>query len=829
MKIQLLAILKVQAAFGAVMIALLIVGLVAYRSVLASFDSAQWARHTNEVLEHLANLRLGVENIENGYRDFALSGADTFLQTSRANASFVHNEQRALRVLTADNPRQQARLSTITDLLQRMVRQGDTIVGLRRTPAAEEAAALIRSGQDDPILDALRVAARDMEVEEQRLLRERNSAAVIRYRETRVALIVGSTLALLIAALSGWRVARDRTERKGAEERLKRLNRLYAMVTGINALMVRARDRTDVFNRSCQTAVEHGEFEMAWIAIVDPNENRIVPVAWAGLDKPAMSAIERHFSSSEGTLEGKTLAARAIREKAAAVSNNVQNDESLIFGKMHAESGVRSLAVLPLIVSDNAIGVFALYTSKPEFFDAAGMQLLTELAGNVAFAIDHLERQERLDRLSYYDALTGLANRRSFLERVTQYMLSAADAGHKMAVFVIDLERFKKLNDSLGRSAGDALLKQVAEWLGQNAENASLVARLDADHFAVVLPKVMYEANVARVLEKTIAAFMKHEFSLNDAVYRMAAKIGVAVFPDDGSDADTLFNNAEAALKKAKASRDRYLFYAQKMTETVAMSVGIENRLRRALEREEFVLHYQPKVNIASGKLTGAEALIRWNDPVSGLTLPGRFIPILEETGLIHDVGRWALRKAIEDYQRWRNHGLPAVRIAVNVSPLQLRNQNFVAEIQQAVSVAADAAAGLQLEITESVIMQDVNHSIGSLLAIRALGVTIAIDDFGTGFSSLNYLAKLPVDTLKIDRSFVVEMVSATGGLTLVSVIINLAHALKLNTVAEGVETEEQLRQLRYLGCDEMQGYFFGKPVPVESFEQKYMSFSPSA
>jgi diguanylate cyclase (GGDEF)-like protein len=829
MKIQWPAILKVQVAFGAVMTALLVVGIVAYRSVFASFESAQWAQHTNEVLEHLANLRLGTENIENGYRDFALSGGDAFLQSSRANTSLVDNEQKALRVLTADNPRQQTRLSIITDLLQRMVQRGDTMVGLRRTPAAEEAAALIRSGQDDPLLDALRVAARDMEVEEQRLLRERNSAAVKRYRQTQVALIVGSALALLIAAVSGWQVARDRTERKGAEEKLKRLNRLYAIVTGINALMVRVRDRADLFNRACQTAVEHGEFEMAWIAIVDPNENRIVPVAWAGLDKPVMAAIERHFSSSEGTLRGKTLAARAIREKAAAVSNDVQKDESLIFGKMHAASGIRSLAVLPLVVADDAIGVFSLYTSKPEFFDAAGMLLLTELAGNVAFAIDHLERQERLDRLSYYDTLTGLANRRSFLERVTEYMTSAADGGHKMALFLIDLERFKKLNDSLGRPAGDALLKQVAEWLAQNAGNANLVARLDADHFAVVLPKVMYEANVARVLEKTIAAFMKHEFSLNGTVYRMAAKIGVAVFPDDGSDADTLFNNAEAALKKAKASRDRYLFYAQKMTETVAISVGIENRLRRALEREEFVLHYQPKINIVSGKLTGAEALIRWNDPVSGLTMPGRFIPILEETGLIHDVGRWALRKAIEDHQRWRNDGLSAVRVAVNVSPLQLRNQNFVAEIQQAVSVAPDAAAGLQLEITESVIMQDVNHSIGSLLAIRALGVTIAIDDFGTGFSSLNYLAKLPVDTLKIDRSFVVEMVSATGGLTLVSVIINLAHALKLNTVAEGVETEEQLRQLRLLGCDEMQGYLFGKPVPVESFEQKYMSFSPSA
>jgi diguanylate cyclase (GGDEF)-like protein len=823
MKMQLPIIQKVQVAFGALMTVLLIVGIVAYRSVLVSSESAQSAQHTNEVLAHLANLRLGMENIENGYRDFALSGADTFLQWSRVNTSLVDNEQKALRALTADNPHQQRRLSIVTDVLQRMVQRGDSIVRMRGTPAAEDTAALIRSGQDDPLLDAFRVAARDMEAEEQQLLRERKSAAVNRFREAQVALIVGSTLALLIAAFSGWQVARDRKERKGAEDRLKHLNRLYAMVTGITASMVRVRDRADLFNRACQTAVEHGEFEMAWIAVVDTNENRIVPVAWAGRDEPVMSVIRGLFASSEGTLEGKTLAAQAIREKAAVVSNDVQTDERLVFGKMHAESGIRSLVVIPLIVADNAIGVFTLYTSKPEFFDAAGLLLLTELAGNVAFAIDHLERQERLDRLYYYDTLTGLANRRSFLERVTQYMLSAADDGHKMAVFLIDLERFKKLNDSLGRSAGDALLKQVAEWLAQNAGNANLVARLDADHFAVVLPKAMYEANVARVLEKTIAAFMKHEFSLNDAVYRMAAKFGVAVFPDDGTDADMLFNNAEAALKKAKASRDRYLFYAQKMTETVAMSLGIENRLRRALEREEFVLHYQPKVNIVSGKLTGAEALIRWNDPVSGLTLPGRFIPILEETGLIHDVGRWVLRKAIEDYQRWRNDGLPAVRIAVNVSPLQLRNRNFVSEIQQAISVAADAAAGLQLEITESVIMQDVNHSIGSLLAIRALGVTIAIDDFGTGFSSLNYLTKLPVDTLKIDRSFVVEMVSATGGLTLVSVIINLAHALKLNTVAEGVETEEQLRQLRLLGCHEMQGYLFGKPVPVESFEQKYM------
>ena len=829
MKMQLPLDLRVQVAFGAVMAVLLGVGVVAYRSVGASSESAQWAQHTNEVLEHLANLRWGVESMESGYRDFALSGADAFLQESRAGTLLADDEQRALRTLTADNPRQQDRLSSISQLRQRMAERGDTLIESRRSPAADDVASLFRSGRDDALLNAFRVAARDMELEEHRLLRERNSAAVNRYRETQLVVIVGSALALLMAALSGWRVARDRTERKKAEYGLKNLSRLYAMATGISASMVQVRDRAELFNRACRTAVDQGEFDMAWIAIIDSNDNRIVPVAWAGHDEPIMSIIKAHFASNEGTLQGNTLAAKVIRERAAIISNDVQTDHNLIFRKMHAESGVRSLAVFPLMVSGNPMGVIALYTSKPEFFDTAGLLLLSELAANVAFAVDHLDRQERLDRLANYDTLTGLANRRSFLERVTQCMLSAGKSGHKMAVFLIDLERFKKLNDSLGRAVGDALLKQVAEWLARNAESADLVARLDADHFAAVLPRVMSEANVARALERTIVAFMKHEFGLNDAAYRMAAKIGVAVFPDDGTDADTLMNNAEAALKKAKASRERYLFYAQKMTETVAMSVGIENRLRRALEREEFVLHYQPKVNIASGKVTGAEALIRWNDPVAGLTPPGRFIPILEETGMIHDVGRWALHKAMEDYQRWRNDGRSAVRISVNVSPLQLRNRDFVAEIQQAVSIAADAAAGLQLEITESVIMQDINLSIGSLLAIRALGVTIAIDDFGTGFSSLNYLAKIPVDTLKIDRSFVVEMASASGGLTLVSVIINLARALRLNSVAEGVETEEQLRQLRLLGCDEMQGYLFGKPVPVETFEQKYLSSFPSA
>jgi len=340
----------------------------------------------------------------------------------------------------------------------------------------------------------------------------------------------------------------------------------------------------------------------------------------------------------------------------------------------------------------------------------------------------------------------------------------------------------------------------------------------------MVMPEVKQGGDVARLLEKSMKAFLQHPFRLNDAVFRLPAKVGVAFYPDDGADADTLFRNVELALKKAKTSGERYLFYTQTLTEAMAGKLTLENQLRQALDNEEFVLHYQPKVNVASGKLTGAEALIRWNDPRTGLVPPGRFIPILEETGLIYEVGRWALRQAIADYLRWRAAGLPAVRIAVNVSPLQLRNASFVDEIRQVIGIDAHAVAGLELEITESLIMADGKHNIASLEAIRALGVTIAIDDFGTGFSSLSYLAKLPVDTLKIDRSFVIEMTTAAEGLTLVSTIINLAHSFKLNVVAEGVETEEQSRLLRLLTCDEMQGFLFSKPVPAEIFESQFLA-----
>ena len=616
-------------------------------------------------------------------------------------------------------------------------------------------------------------------------------------------------------------IGEDITEQTRSEASIKYLNRVLSVLSGINTLIVHVIDREELFREACNIAVEAGGFRMAMIVIVDQSTMLPVSVISAGKDEKLLKAVKDVMSSSDDMQT--TLVAQAMRENKAVIANDTQSDPRLLFGNQYAGAGVKSMTVIPLIISGEAVGALALYASEIEFFHEDEMKLLSELAGDIAYAIDHIDKQDRLNYLAYYDVLTGLANRSLFFDRAAQYIQSAISGGHKLAIGLIDLERFKNINDSLGRPAGDFLLKQVAEWLTQSTQDSNLLARIDADHFAFLVPEVNTDGNLAKQVDKLMAAFLEHSFRLNDAMFRIGIKVGIALFPDDGDDINILFGNAEAALKKAKASGDRFLFYTEKMSAAVAYKLTLENKLREAIDNEEFVLHYQPKANLVSGKVTGAEALIRWNDPRTGLVPPGMFIPVLEETGLIYEVGRWALRKAIEDNLRWRAAGLAAVRIAVNVSPLQLRNSNFLNEITQVISLDAHAAEGLELEITESLIMEDVQFSIDTLKSIRAMGITFAIDDFGTGFSSLSYLAKLPVDTLKIDRAFVIEM-DTPEGLALVSTIIILAHALKLRVVAEGVETEQQMRQLLSLNCDEMQGFLFSKPVPADIFEARFLA-----
>jgi diguanylate cyclase (GGDEF)-like protein/PAS domain S-box-containing protein len=618
-------------------------------------------------------------------------------------------------------------------------------------------------------------------------------------------------------------LVRDITARKEAETRIIHLNRVHAVLSGINTLIVRMRSRDELFTESCRIATEEGGFPMVWIGMLDRVMMRIVPMASVGVSEDYLEFVLEKSTLHAGSALGNTLLARAVREGRAIWENDLEFNTVVMFRAQLIAAGIRSMAVFPLSIAAEVVGVVVLYAAETDFFHAEELKLLAELTGDIAFAVDHIEKQERLDYIAYYDVLTGLANRGLFLERTEQYIRSAGAGESKLALFLIDLERFKNINDSLGRPAGDTLLQQVAQWLTGYVGDTNLLSRIGADHFGVMLPGIKRVEGVGRILEKTLHAFLAHEFAVAGGVLRISAKVGVAVYPEDGTDADTLFKHAESALKGAKSSGARYLCYTEEMTVSMAGRLSLENRLRQALERGEFVLHFQPKVNMLSGVLTGAEALLRWNDPMAGLVPPNRFISILEETGLIHEVGQWALHQAVAVYRRWRETGLRAVRISVNVSPHQLRNRGFVSEIEHALGDDALAAAGLELEITESVIMEDVRFSIASLRAIRALGVGIAIDDFGTGFSSLSYLARLPVHTLKIDRSFIIDMALSSEGLALVSTIVNLAHSLKLNAVAEGVETEEQYRLLRLLNCDEMQGYLFSKPLPLGIFEDKYL------
>jgi diguanylate cyclase (GGDEF)-like protein/PAS domain S-box-containing protein len=605
----------------------------------------------------------------------------------------------------------------------------------------------------------------------------------------------------------------DITEQKEADRKIKVLNRVYAMLSGINTLIVRVRDRDELLREACRVAVEHGGFLTAWIGLVDPTGAQVEPVARDGdlrnFDPTPLTVHE----TRPGT---RRLVGNAVATMKPVVVNDARNDPKIADRKSLARRGVNSLAVLPLFVGDKAIGALCLYSCDVGLFDSEEMKLLVELAGNISFALEHIEKTAQVSYLVLYDQLTGLANRTLFLERVEQKLRSAADSMSGAALFLVDVERFRTVNDALGRKGGDELLRQIAERLRKSGGDDARLARIGGDQFAVVSSAAQNEEGIARLIELRMKQCFGSSFRIGTEEVRVSAKAGVAVFPGDGADAETLLRNATAAVQKAKAQGEHYLFYTEEMSARIADTLALESKLRQALENDEFVLHYQPKVDLASGSITGVEALIRWQSRELGLVPPMEFIPLMEATGMILEAGAWALSRAMTDHARWTALGLAAPRVAVNVSAMQLRKKDFPDTIRKAIALGSNRTA-LDLEITESLIMEDIQGNIERLKDVQSLGVSIAIDDFGTGYSSLAYLAKLPLQTLKIDRSFIITMLDDPDTMTLVQTIISLAHSLRLKVVAEGVESEDQARTLRLLRCDEMQGYIFSKPLPFEA------------
>jgi diguanylate cyclase (GGDEF)-like protein len=602
-------------------------------------------------------------------------------------------------------------------------------------------------------------------------------------------------------------------ERKQADARIRHLNRVYAVLSGINSLIVRVATRDELCKGACRLAVVQGHFRMAWIGMVDQSAGVIVPFAWSGEAADLQKSIR---VSATGSPEADGLIGTAVLSRSAQLCNDLRSrSASVLYREELLARGYRAILALPLLVDERAVGCLVLVSEEADFFDAEEMRLLAELAGDISFALDHIEKSERLNYLAYYDSLTGLPNRMLFQERLTQHCATARRDDGKFALVIANIDRFEAINSTLGRQVGDRLLRQVAERFAHGLTDFNIVGRIGADHFAVVLLRVSTAIEVLQALDGWWQLWFGTPFQIGTNELTLSAKAGVAFFPDDGTDADILLRNAETALSNAKATGDRQAFYTQQLNESGGGRLTLETKLRRALERQEFVLYYQPKVDLDTRRLKGVEALIRWQSPELGLVPPVEFIPLLEETGLIGEVGSWVLRQASIDRSRWLETHSSAPRVACNVSTIQLRRDDFVRMITHVVRIAG-GEAGLDIEVTESLVMGNVSQNIEKLAAIRDLGVGIAIDDFGTGYSSLAYLVKLPVETLKIDRSFISAMLDDPGVMTLVSTMISLAHSLRLTVVAEGVEDEAQAKILRLLRCDQMQGYLISKPLSFD-------------
>jgi diguanylate cyclase (GGDEF)-like protein/PAS domain S-box-containing protein len=609
-------------------------------------------------------------------------------------------------------------------------------------------------------------------------------------------------------------LAEDITDKKEQQDRIARLSRIYAVLSGINSAIVRIHERGQLLQEACRIAVEEGAFRASWVAAIDPETLAATVVASFGASPEYLAQLRVNACADAD--RGNLPSVRAAREMKPVICNDIAADATLEpLRSVMLAGGMRSGAAFPLIVDGRAVAVLALLADETHFFDDQELHLLNELAGDIAFGLQYIAKDEKLSYLAYYDALTGLANRTFFHEKLVQYVSEGNRSDRKFALVVADLERFEAINDTFGRHAGDQLLRQVAERFVKCVGDAKEVARIAPDHFAVVIPDVRAEDDVARAVEHWLSQWLDEPFQIDGGEIRISAKAGIALFPGDGRDGESLLKNAEAALKKAKATGEKHLFYTPHLSDRISERLALENSLRRALENEEFMLHYQPKVDLETRRLEGVEALIRWQSPELGLVPPMKFIPLMEETGIIIEVGLWVLRQACVDRSRWLEKRAAAPRIAVNVSTVQLRKKDFVRQIEQIVRIAG-SEAGIDIEVTESLIMDDVESNIEKLRAIRDLGVGIAIDDFGTGYSSLGYLAKLPADTLKIDRSFTAAMLDDPSIMTLVSTMITLAHSLKLTVVAEGVESEEQAKILRLLRCDQMQGFLISKPLSFE-------------
>jgi diguanylate cyclase (GGDEF)-like protein/PAS domain S-box-containing protein len=608
----------------------------------------------------------------------------------------------------------------------------------------------------------------------------------------------------------------DISERKQIEARVARLSRLRAVHGGISSAILRLRDRDELLQAACRVAVTDGVFAAAWVGGFDPQNGEGELLAWFR-ERPSYLP-ELRFTAREGMPASANLVSQAAIGRKLIYSNDVAAEPGLVtICDALLAAGQRAFAACPLIVEDRVMAVLVLVACETDFFDADEVSLLEWLGADLSHALDHLEKSRRLDYLAYYDALTGLPNATLFQDRLAQF-LHASSAETGVGVLLLDLERFTGINDTLGRDAGDAVLRAVARQLVAALSEPFTVARISADTFAIAI--VCTRADCAAQLRTRVLEAMSLPVVALGRTLHVGAHAGIALHPNDGVDARALFKNAEAALVTAKARGERVVYYATAMNASMAERLQLEAQLHSALTDQQFVLHYQPRVDLRSGQVVGAEALIRWLHPSGAMVLPDDFIPLAEQTGLIVPIGEWVLNEACRQQACWLAAGFEVVPLGVNLSAVQFRRGDVLEVVRHALERNGLDGKHLELELTESTAMDKPEEAARAMSALRKLGVRLSLDDFGTGFSSLSYLKRFPLSMIKLDRTFVHDITQNPDDAAIAKAVIAMAHGMGLRVVAEGVETEAQIGYLRTHGCDEMQGNLFSPALSVADYER---------
>ena len=623
----------------------------------------------------------------------------------------------------------------------------------------------------------------------------------------------------------------DVSESKFAQARACRISQMYAALSRCNQAIVRCSTREELFGDICRAAVEAGGMKGAWIGLVDRQTGKVNPVSSFGLNADDLRRL--HVSVEESDPYGSGPTGCAIRNNEAIWSNNSTADPRLVpWWQLVQKTGFLSVGALPLRQRGEVVGNLTLYAMEVGAFDPEVRELLGEMATNLSFALDNFAWEEerrrneaRINELAFYDQLTGLANRPLLTERIRLAVAAGMHGNQYSALLFIDLDSFKTINDTLGHDQGDALLQQVGKRLQALVQAEDTVARFGGDEFVLLLQGISDNRDEAvrkaAFISRKVLSTVRTPIIVNGVTCLCTASVGVALFGSQGITTEELLKQADLAMYQAKdAGRNTVRFFDPQMQKVVLERIALERELEEAIGLEQFVLHYQPQVNEVN-QVVGAEALIRWQHPTRGLMSPAEFVPQAEENGMIVRIGNWVLRQACEQLASWAEQPeFSGLSLAVNVSVRQFRESGFVRDVISAVRQNGIDPSLLKLEITESQLALNMEEIISTMVELGNLGIRFSLDDFGKGYSSMTYLKLLPLDQLKIDGSFIRDLLTDSNDAAIAGTIVALSQSLGFSTVAECVESPEQYNVLLGMGCKTFQGYLFSPPLAARDFEQ---------